>query len=61
MVRKARLRNSQACIEDIDFKTNRGLLRDQIITLSRGDWIKHKQNIIITGPCKCQVYFPIMW
>jgi DNA replication protein DnaC len=50
LLRKARLRNSQACIEDIDFKTNRGLLRDQIITLSRGDWIKHKQNIIITGP-----------
>ena len=50
LLRKARLRQSQACIEDIDFKTDRGLLRDQIISLSRGDWIKHKQNIIITGP-----------
>lgn len=50
LLRKARLRNSQACIEDIDFKANRGLLKDQIISLSNGDWIKHKQNIIITGP-----------
>jgi DNA replication protein DnaC len=50
LLRKARLRHSQAAIEDMDFKADRGLSRDQIITLSRGDWIKHKQNIIITGP-----------
>lgn len=50
LLRKARLRQSQAAIEDIDFKADRGLSRDQIMTLSRGDWIKHKQNIIITGP-----------
>ncbi|MFH0925547.1 MAG: ATP-binding protein [bacterium] len=47
LLRKARLKQSQAAIEDIDFKADRGLLREQIITLSRGEWIKHKQNIIL--------------
>jgi len=50
LLRKARLKHSQAAIEDIDFKADRGLLREQIMTLSRGEWINHKQNIIITGP-----------
>jgi len=39
-----------ACIEDIDFKTPRGIDRAVILSLSTCDWIKSAQNIIITGP-----------
>lgn len=39
-----------ACIEDIDFKTPRGLDKSVILRLAGSDWIKSAQNIIITGP-----------
>lgn len=48
-LRKAKLRYSNACIEDLDFRVDRGLSREPIMTLSRCDWIKKNQNIIITG------------
>ena len=39
-----------ACIEDIDYKTPRGISKSLILSLSGCDWIKNAQNIIITGP-----------
>ena len=39
-----------ACIEDIDFKSPRGMDKSVILSLSSCDWIKRAQNIIITGP-----------
>ena len=39
-----------ACIEDVDFKTPRGLDKSVILRLAGSDWIKKAQNIIITGP-----------
>ena len=39
-----------ACIEDIDFKSPRGMDKSVILSLSSCDWIKRFQNIIITGP-----------
>ena len=39
-----------ACIEDIDFKSPRGMDKSVILSLSACDWIKGAQNIIITGP-----------
>ncbi|MCW3974751.1 MAG: IS21-like element helper ATPase IstB [Candidatus Bathyarchaeota archaeon] len=50
LLKKAKLRYPSACIEDIDFRVDRGLSREAIMTLSRGDWIQKKQNVIITGP-----------
>jgi len=38
------------CIEDIDFKTPRGLDKSVILRLATCEWIKNAQNIIITGP-----------
>jgi DNA replication protein DnaC len=38
------------CIEDIDFKTPRGLDKSVILRLATCDWIRNAQNIIITGP-----------
>ena len=47
---KAKLKYSSACIEETDFKAQRGLSKSQLIELSLGDWIKKNRNIIITGP-----------
>jgi DNA replication protein DnaC len=49
LLQNAKLR-VQACIEDIDFKAPRGLDRSVILRLAQGDWIRHAQNILITGP-----------
>lgn len=50
LLRGARLRYSEACTEEIDFRTPRGLAKDVILSLSQNNWIKGKQNVIITGP-----------
>lgn len=50
LLNKAKLRYRNACIEDIDFRANRGICREQIMTLSRNEWIHNNQNVIITGP-----------
>lgn len=38
------------CVEDIDFKTPRGINKSVILHLATCEWIKNAQNIIITGP-----------
>ena len=49
-LRFARLRHPQACPEDIDYRTPRGLDRTLIATLSAPDWIISARSVIITGP-----------
>jgi len=39
-----------ATISQIDFKTNRGLDRDIVNKLALLGFVKHKQNVILTGP-----------
>jgi len=46
----AHLRHPNACLEDIDFRTRRGLSKDVILKLSQNEWIRSNQNIIIVGP-----------
>ena len=48
-LRKAKLRQN-AVVEDIDFKHPRGLDRSQVLQLATCQWIKQKQNLLITGP-----------
>lgn len=48
-LRKAKLRQN-AAIEDIDFKQPRGLDRSLVHKLADCQWIKYKQNLLITGP-----------
>lgn len=40
-----------ACVEDIDLRTPRGLDRALVARLVAGDWIQRHQNCLITGPC----------
>jgi DNA replication protein DnaC len=46
----AKLRHA-ASIEDIDFRTPRGLDRALFLKLTSCDWIREHRNLIIVGPC----------
>lgn len=39
-----------ACVEDIDYRTPRGMDKSIVLKLAAGDWISHAHNVIITGP-----------
>lgn len=39
-----------ACVEDIDYKSPRGIDKSVMLRLASCDWIKNAQNIIIIGP-----------
>ena len=48
-LRYARLRH-HAAVEDVDYRTARGLDRALFQKLAMGGWIKEQQNLIIVGP-----------
>ena len=39
-----------ACVEDIDYKTPRGIDQSVMMSLISCDWVRRRHNIIITGP-----------
>jgi DNA replication protein DnaC len=49
-LRQAKLRQSGACIEDVDFRTRRGMDRRMFMSLASCDWIRQHRNVLITGP-----------
>ncbi|MEN8145807.1 MAG: IS21-like element helper ATPase IstB [Gemmatimonadota bacterium] len=49
-LRKAKLRQKNACIEDIDFRARRGLDKELVLSLSSCGWIGQHRNVLITGP-----------
>jgi DNA replication protein DnaC len=46
----AHLRHPNACFENIDFRTRRGLTKDTMLRFIQNEWIRSHQNIIIIGP-----------
>lgn len=48
-LRKAKLKE-QACVEDIDYQTQRGLSKAVIKQLMACSWLNRKENLLITGP-----------
>lgn len=48
-LRQAQLKEN-ASIENIDFKNTRGIEKSNILTFSDCEWVRRKQNVIITGP-----------
>jgi DNA replication protein DnaC len=48
-LKNARLKLN-ACMEDIDYKTPRGIDQSVMMSLISCDWVKRHHNIIITGP-----------
>jgi len=49
LLQKAKLK-LQACVEDIDYKTPRGIEKPVIMHLISCDWIRRYQNVLISGP-----------
>ncbi len=52
LLRAAKLRVS-ACIEDIDYRHQRGINKSQMAQLSTCQWIEQHHNLCITGPTGC--------
>jgi DNA replication protein DnaC len=48
-LRAARLRQ-QAAVEDVDYRSQRGLDRALFQKLAEGDWIKGHDNLVLVGP-----------
>ena len=48
-LRVARLRQA-ACLEDIDYRTSRGLDRGLMRTLATGEWLRLHNNVLVIGP-----------
>ena len=50
--RRAKLRQS-AAIEAICYKNKRGLEKAKVMALAKCDFVRHHQNLLITGPTGC--------
>lgn len=51
-LKAAKLRHP-ATIEDLDFRSPRGLDRAAVLSLAQGAWVTHHQNILVTGATGC--------
>jgi DNA replication protein DnaC len=50
-LRSARLRHSQAAIEDVDYRTPRRLDKTLFQQLATSRWLAEHRNLLVTGPC----------
>jgi DNA replication protein DnaC len=50
-LRTAKLRDSKACVADIDYTTRRQLDRPKFLELAQCNWIGESSSVLITGPC----------
>jgi DNA replication protein DnaC len=50
LLQEARLRLPSASLEDIDFRSARGLDRSVLLRLSSADWIRQHQVVLLVGP-----------
>ncbi|MDR7123104.1 IS21-like element helper ATPase IstB [Rheinheimera soli] len=48
--RAAKLKQAQACVENVDYLAKRGIDKSHLSALSRCDWIARHQFLLITGP-----------
>jgi DNA replication protein DnaC len=53
LLKAARLKVSNASVEDINWRPSRALERSLVSTLAGGDWIRNAQNLLITGATGC--------
>jgi DNA replication protein DnaC len=49
-LKQAKFKDGTACIEDVDYKTSRGLKKAQLLELMQNHWLEKQQNIVLTGP-----------
>jgi len=49
-LRSAKFKDQQACVENIDYETARGLKKTKLLEFLQNHWIDKHQNIVFTGP-----------
>ena len=49
LLKKAKLKQN-ASLEDVDYRHPRGLVKQTIVELSKGEWLTRHENILMTGP-----------
>ena len=50
LLRQAKLKHTEACLEDVHTGPGRGLEKRLVASLAGGDWIRQGQGVLITGP-----------
>jgi DNA replication protein DnaC len=50
LLKKARLKYAQACLEDLDTRATRGLDARLIASLAHGEWVERGHCVLILGP-----------
>jgi DNA replication protein DnaC len=53
LLREARLKSAQACLEDVRYGNARGLDKASFAQLAACQWIRQQQNLVITGATGC--------
>ena len=53
LLKAAKLKVGEACVEDIDWRASRGLDRSVVAALAGGDWVRQAHNLLITGATGC--------
>jgi hypothetical protein len=59
-LKAAKLRQ-EACVEDIDFRTPRGLDRSVIMSLAQAGWVTAHHNLLVTGPAPVSHSSGVPW
>jgi len=50
MLSQAKLKISAACLEDIDYRHPRGLVKNKVFQLQNLEWLEQHHNLLISGP-----------
>lgn len=50
LTKRAKFKISAACLEDIDYKQQRSLLKTSVVNLQNTSWLDTHRNILVTGP-----------
>jgi len=53
LIREAKLKSTQACVEDIKYTANRNIDKGLMAQLSSCQWIREHHNLILTGATGC--------
>ena len=53
LLKAAKLKVNAACVEDINWRASRSLDRALVSALAGGDWLRHAQNLLVTGATGC--------
>ena len=49
LLKNAKLKIKEACLEDIDYQYPRGISKQTILEFAQGAWLERKQNFLISG------------